>query len=278
MRFLPVSRLYVYLFAAVALVLVFGCQPAMIVDSVITTESCADSIHTMSFVMHSNSSINGASFQGGSPNVIDIVALYHPGGSPTDLTVVTALDNAMKHDQVQEKFRAGVTIQGTVVVSLADFEFFQADWPNLGAPDCDPVHSPQYTITYTPAPGVAAMGASPATLSLEVSDPYPMPITLVDLDLVEVPALLDPSLLDWNNATFNGLPWTSVAPGGAMLAASAPPLDINLPDTATGAAVLCRYISIYNGYEVRGIMQLALESSLPTRSSTWGAVKALFRD
>jgi hypothetical protein len=140
------------------------------------------------------------------------------------------------------------------------------------------VQSPQYTITYTPAPGSLLKAASPASLTLQVSDPYPLPMTLVSLELVESPTVLNASLLDWDNGSFNALPWVPATTGGAILDAASAPLAINLPDTATGAAVLCRAISIYDGMEVRGIIQINLSPPLATKLATWSSVKALYRN
>jgi hypothetical protein len=279
MRFLPVSCLNpnrLILLATTSLVLALGCTQSMQVDTVVTAKSCTDNAHTMTFEMQSNSPITGTIFLGGTPNVLGIAAVY-ANGTSQNMTVVSELDNAMKNDKVEEAFHAYVSITGPVDVSLANLAFYQADWQSIGAPDCAVVQSPEYTITYSPAPGLLALAASPASLSLAVSDPYPLPMTLVALDLVASPAVLDASLLDWDNASFNALPWASAAPGGAILDAASPPLAVNLPDTATGAAVLCRCISIYDGMEVRGIIQISLSPPLATRLATWGAVKALYR-
>lgn len=279
MRTLPFasqSRDRLVLLAAFGLVLALGCTQSMQVDTVVTAKSCTNNAHTMTLELHSNSAINGAIFQGGTPNVLGIAALY-ANGTSQNMTVVSELDNAMKNDKVEEAFHAYASITGPVVVSVANLAFYQADWQSIGAPDCAVVESPQYTITYTPAPGSLLKSASPASLSLQVSDPYPLPLTLVALDLVESPAVLDASLLDWDNSSFNALPWVSAAPGGAILDAASAPLAVNLPDTATGAAVLCRCISIYDGMEVRGIIQVDLTPPLATRLATWGAVKGLYR-
>ena len=280
MRTLPFASLNrdrIVLVAAACLVLALGCQPSMLVDTVVTAKSCTNNAHTMTFELHSNCAINGAIFTGGTPNVLGIRALY-ANGTSQNMTVVSELDNAMKNDKVQEAFHAGVTIHGTVVMSLADLAFYQANWQSIGAPDCAVIQSPRYTVTYVPAPGtLLARAISPASLSLQVSDPYPLPMTLVSLELVESPAVLDPSLLDWDNASFNALPWVSAA-GGAILDAASAPLVVNLPGTATGAAVLCRYISIYDGMELRGIIQVNLTPPLATKLATWSAVKALYRN
>jgi hypothetical protein len=110
-----------------------------------------------------------------------------------------------------------------------------------------------------------------------VTNPNPLPMTLVALDLVESPDVLDASSLDWDDPAFNALPWQAAAPGGVTLDAAAPPLAIDLPGTASGRAILCRFISVYNGMEVRGIMQASAGSPLAVKSSTWGALKALYR-
>src|SRR5262245_20152574 len=276
MRTLRVTCSVLLVIAAAIVVTLLACSPSMIVDTVIDAKSCTNNAHTMTFEMHSNSAINGAIYDGGTPNVLGIRALY-ANGTSQNMTCVTELDNVMKNDKVQLSFHAGVTIQGTFVFSLSDLAFYQADWQSIGAPDCGPIQSPQYTVTYTPAPGSGAVAPAEATLTLAVSDPYPIPMSVVDLDLVQSPVALDRSLLDWDNANFNALPWQSAAPGGAILDAASPPLSINLPVNANGGVVLCRFISVYDGNEVRGIMQVHLDSPLATSTSSWGKVKALYR-
>ena len=117
---------------------------------------------------------------------------------------------------------------------------------------------------------------SPDGLTVEVTNPNALPMSLVQLDFAEAPDALDASSLDWDDPTLNALPWQ--ATGGATLDVGAPPLTVNLPGSATGHAILCRFISVYDGMEVDVIMQANLSPPLATRNITWGGVKTLYRD
>jgi hypothetical protein len=266
------------LIAAAGAVLALACQPAVEVDAVVTARSCTDNAQTMIFELNSSSAMHNFYYLGGSANVLGIPFVYPNNQNPTDWSVVTDLNNVAHNDKVTVKFQTHVDINvQPVTLSLAGISFFKApSSPLPTVPDCAPAQSPTFTITYIQPPPGSQLKA-PASLTLEVSDPNPLPMSLVLLDLVHVPEMLDASVLDWDNADFNALPWQSAIPGGAILDPASPPVVTPLPDGPAGGAVLCRFVSIYDGNEVSGIVQENLSAPLGTKAATWGEVKALFR-
>jgi hypothetical protein len=179
---------------------------------------------------------------------------------------------------VQVKYGSHVVLAPTLTVTLADVAFYRqpaSSFPTV--PDCAVVQSPKFTITQPVPPGNAAP-ASSENLMVEVADPGALPLSIVALDFAEAPGMLPPDQLDWDAPAFNALSWQQEAPGGLVLDAAAPPAVINLPGATSAPAVLCRFISIYDGMEVRGILQVDVAgTALRTAPSTWGAVKALYR-
>lgn len=276
MQFLPVSWLNPnrsILLATTSLILALGCQPGMRIDAVVETRSCTDDAQTMILLMNSTSPILSVGYSGGSPNVLGI-PLSYSDGSTLHTWIMTELNHANLNEKVMVKFYSFVIVANTLTVSLADVAFYKAPWyTNPTVPDCVVAHTPQFTVTQ-PVP--QARIAFSEGVTVEVTNPNPLPMTLVALDLVESPSVLEPSSLDWENPEFNALPWQAAA-GGATLDPAGPPLAINLPGTASGQAILCRFISVYDGMEVRGIMQASAGSPLAAKPITWGGVKALYR-
>jgi hypothetical protein len=248
------------------------------VDAVVSAKSCTDGAHTMIFELNSNSAIHNFYYLGGSSNVLGIPFVYPKSSQTTgDWFVVTDIDNVAKNEKVTVKFQTHADLTNPVNVWLAGVSFFKAGSnPTPTVPDCAPTVSPTFTITYIQPPPGAAQKAT-ASLTLEVSDPNPLPMSIVQLDLVHLPAVVDPTILDADNAEFNALPWQPAFPGGAVLDPASGPMSTPLPDGPAGGAVLCRFTSIYDGDELSGILQINLSTPLGTRLSTWGGVKALFR-
>jgi hypothetical protein len=257
--------------------LALACQPAVEVDAVVSAKSCTDGAHTMIFELNSNSPLHNYFFLGGSSNVLGIPFVYPNNQNPEDWSVVTDLDNVAKNQKVTVKFETHIDVVNPVVVKLANVSFFKAGSnPTPTVPDCSQTQGPTFTITYIqPPPGSAAQKA-PASLTLQVSDPNPLPMSIVQMDLVHVSSMLDASVLDWDSAAFNALPWQPAFPGGAVLDPASGPISTPLPDSPGGGAVLCRFVSIYDGNEVDGIIQENLSVPLATKTATWGNVKALF--
>jgi hypothetical protein len=279
MRFLPVSWINpnrLILLATASLVVALGCEPGMRIDAVVEARSCTDNAQTMILLMNSTSPELGVGFTGGSSNVKGIPQTYSDG-STLHTWIMTELDHVNLNEKVTVKFYSFVIVANTLTVSLADVAFYKSPWYTYPTvPDCAVTHTPQFTVTQ-PVPHRSGAIALSDGVTVEVTNPNPLPMTLVALDLVESPDVLDPSSLDWDAPAFNALPWQAAAPGGATLDAAAPPLAIDLPGTASGRAILCRFISVYDGMEVRGIMQASAGSPLADKPSTWGGVKALYR-
>ena len=279
MRLLPVPRLDLnrsILLVAACLVLALGCQPGMRIDAVVQTKSCTDDANTMVMKLHSTSTFLGYLFDGGTTNVLGIPYAYS-NGNALEAFYLVQLNHVNLNEKVTVKFHAFVILANTLTVSLADVSFHKAAWYTYPTvPDCAVAHTPTFTITQ-PVPHRSAALALSDGVTVEVTNPNPLPMSLVSLEMVESPALLDPASLDWDNPVFNALPWQSAAPGGALLDAAGPPLVVNLPGTMTGQAILCRFVSVYNGMEVDCIMQASPSAALAVKSSSWGAVKALYR-
>jgi hypothetical protein len=276
MRPLRYSPERLLLTGAACAVLALGCGPVMEITASVTAKSCTDNAQTMRFFMQSTSGISAVNFAGGTPNVKGIPYGYSDG-STLHLWILCELLNVNRGDKVTVKMKNYVFVANTLTVSLADVAFFQAPWytyPDI--PDCAGVHTPQFTITQPVPNHGAAHATSSDGLTVQVTNPNALPMSLVQLDFAEAPDALDAALLDWDNPTLNALPWQ--ATGGATLDVGAPPLTVDLPGSAAGHAILCRYISVYDGMEVDVIMQANLSPPLATKNSTWGGVKALYRD
>lgn len=256
----------------VCLVLALGCTQTMYIEASLEAHSCTDDAQTMSFVMNSTSLPINYLFLGGTPNVLGIPSLV---GNPG--TFYVALDHANKGDKVQVKYGSHVVLAPTLTVTLADVSFYKATadlYPTV--PDCAVIQTPKFTITQ-PVPQGNAAAVAPDNLVVEVTDPGALPLTLVDLDFAEAPGLLPADQLDWNAPALNALSWQAEAPGGLVLDAASAPAVINLPGATSAPAVLCRFISVYDGMEVRGILQVdVVGATLETTPSTWGAVKSLY--
>jgi hypothetical protein len=260
--------------------LALACQPAVQIDAVVTARSCTDDAQTMKMEFLSNTPVHNFIFEGGSANVLGIPAIQPNGNNTGDTFVITDLANVKKSDKVSVEFKCAVDVHNPMVMQLANVTFFK-DPSNLNptVPDCAVAQTPTFTILWESQPLPGSMASSPASsLSLEVSDPNPLPITLLQLELAHIPVALDPSLLSEDNPVLSALPWQSVIAGGALLDPAGPPVSSQFPNVMADGAVLCRFISVYDGNEVSGIMQANLSAPLAAKLSTWGGVKSLFRD
>lgn len=258
--------------AGALVLLACGCSltPPMAIQCVLATKSCTDDAKTMTFRMQSSSPILTVTYLGGTPNVVGIPIAYS-GGSTLDIHVVTDLNDADFGEPVAVKFASYVNVANYLTVSLSDVAFFKLpSYANPEIPDCAVIQAPWFKIHSDVSNG----------LTLDVSNASALPLTLVSLDLVELPDLLPVSALDWDDPVFNALPWQPAVPaGGTVLDGASPPIMVDLPDAAAGGpAILCRFISIYDGQEIRGIMQANLDTPLATKATTWGKVKALYRN
>jgi hypothetical protein len=275
---LPVERLLLIAGACTSLAL--ACQPAVQIDAVVTARSCTDDARTMKMEFLSNTPVHNFIFQGGSANVLGIPAIQPNGNNTGDTFVITDLANIKNNDKVSVEFKCAVDVHNPMVMQLANVAFIKEPTNlNPTLPDCADSQTPLYVSLWESSPLPGSMPSSPASsLSLEVSDPNPLPITLLRLELAHIPVALDPSLLSEDNPALNALPWQSVIAGGALLDPAGPPLTTQFPNVMADGAVLCRFVSVYDGNEVSGIMQANLSAPLAAKLSTWGGVKSLFRD
>ena len=264
-------------------VLALGCAPAIQIDAVVTGKSCVNGAQTMKMELLSNTPVHNFIFEGGSSNVLGIPAVQPNGNNTMDTFVVTDLDNVNKNEKVSVEFKCAVDVHNPMVVQLANLTFFkQPSNLNPTVPDCTVTQTPTFTILWqsTPppvAPQTARKSDRPS-FTLQVSDANPLPMSLVQLDLVHIPAALDPSSLSDDNQALNALPWQPAVVGGALLDPAGPPVSTPLPDDGSDGAVLCRFTSSYDGNDVSGILQINLSAPLATRVASWGNVKALFRN
>src|SRR5262249_54263051 len=154
-----------------------ACQPAVEVDAVISAKSCTDGAHTMIFELLSTSAIHNFQFLGGSSNVLGIPFVFPKSSQNTgDWFVVTDLDNVAKNQKATVKFLTHVDVVSPIVLNLGNVSFFKAGSnPTPTVPDCSPTQSPTFTITYIQPPPAGAAQKTEPSLTLQVSDPNPLP-------------------------------------------------------------------------------------------------------
>jgi hypothetical protein len=279
---LPVERLL--LIAGACSCLAFAaCQPAVQIEALVITHSCTDDARTMRMEFFSNTPVHNFIYVTGTANVIADPAVRPNGNNTSDTFVVTDLTTGVKaNDEVSMVFKFAADLHNPMVVQLGNVAFFKetSDLIDLNTvPDCTLAQTPQLQVLWQSGPTqVSAEKMSLANLTLQLSDPNPLPMSLLQFDLVHIPAPLDASALSEGNPALAALPWQPAAPVGAVLDPAGPPVSTPLPGDIVGGAVLCRFVSIYDGHEVNGIVQIDLSAPLATKLSTWGGVKSLFRD
>jgi hypothetical protein len=252
--------------ACVLLAGVAACTLPMIeVQQVIETRSCTDDAVAMTVLVETGGVVTSVNYEGGSANVLGI-PLVMPAANTVFL--VADLDDADMGEAVTLKYSARVLAPGVVEVGVTDIEFYKASWFDGAPPDCAPSNGPEFQIALSPL----------GDLNMHLKNPGPDQLTIVMLELAET-NLLPPSSLDWDDPAFNALSWHAAVPGGTMLDSGAPPMEIDLPDVLTsGGAAVCRFITVCNGQELRGIMQADLTGQpIDAAPATWGQIKALYR-
>lgn len=250
-------------------VFVLGCSHTPITtQQSLELHSCVDGARSVRFVAAVGPMVSTADAQAGSSNIIGTPDIQFLGFG---VQVTAELDNVPLGDPVTFQLSA-TTLGYEVSVDVEDVSFYTVPPDQIPPePECTPSSSPEFTLANETALGLG--------LVLQVSNPTSQPMTLSMLELARSPDVIPPSSLDWANPDFNALPWQPAVGGSTPLDGAAPPLMIDLPDDALGAhAALCRFASVSAGMEMRGIVQAALvEVPLRTQSTTWGAVKALYR-
>jgi hypothetical protein len=252
-------------------VFALGCSgPSVPVETDVNVEatSCVDSALAMSFDIVSTGSMLPATYQYGSPNVIPIPVISGGGSS---FHVLAALDTVAAGDAVSMVFTAGAF--PNAAISIQNIQFYTVPPANIHFPACPP----EQGVVIATGDGGPGLG-----FHMEVSNPGADPLFIDQMELAETPDLLPPSEVRWGGSDFEGLSWNAPIAPGMVLPPGTPPMVIDLPDVpspgTTGA--LIRYaMHSSSGMEQRVIVQVDLFGSpVKTQSSTWGAVKALYRD
>jgi hypothetical protein len=248
-------------------VFALGCGKTPITtEESIEVKSCINGARSVRLLFALAPLVTAADAQAGSSNIIGTPDVQFLG---PEVQITAELDNVPFGDPVTLLISA-TTLGFDTSVSVEEVAFYTVPPDQIPAdPDCTPSASPEFALANEPALG----------LVLHVSNPTAQPMSLTMLEFTRSPTVLPALSLDWTNPEFNALPWEPAIGGSTPLDAAAPPLEIDLPDDALGAhASLCRFASVFGGAEMRGIFQATLvEEPLPAQSSTWGAVKALYR-
>jgi hypothetical protein len=251
-------------------VFALGCStPPISTQETLELHSCVDGARSVRFMAEIGPMVTTADAQAGTSNIIGTPDVQFLGFG---VQVTAELDNVPLGDPVT--FLLSATALGyEISVTVTDVAFYTVPPDEIPSePECTPASSPEFTLANDT---VLGMG-----LVLNVSNPSSQPMMLTVLDLTESLNPLPPSSLDWTNPDFNALPWHTAVGGGTSLDPAAPPLVIDLPDVPSGAeAALLRFTSFSDGGPVRGIVQASLvEGTVATTPTTWGAVKALYRN
>ena len=255
------------LLASAFLALTAGCtRPIYTIDSVIAARSCVNDARAIRFLVDTGGA-SSVTWEGGSANIVGDPSIADLG--PGILEVTAELDSVPIGDEVTLHF----SLVGVFPASgqVSDIAFYTVPPPGLPqTPDCAPGGTPDFTLLNDVHLG----------LTLQVSNPSPRPMTLALLQLAEVPGLLPKPMLDWSDPTFNALPWQTALPGNTPLDFQAPPQVIELPGQAGPATqgTLLRFISIVEGEEFRGIVQVDLNGIVAAQPTTWSAVKSKYRN
>jgi len=258
------------LLGSLGLALAAGCSnPPHVTPDTITTRSCVNGARSLHFTLYYTAPyISSVEAESNSANVLGTPFVV--GVLPGVFEVTADLDSIALGEEVTLGFVA--TALGVLELSVSDIEFYSVPSDQLPAdPDCTAGPSPIFEVALDVVHGVV----------LDVSNGSLQPMTMQSLELVESPELLSAPMLDWSNPDFNALPWQPALGAGTPLDPLAPPLVIDLPDEAqpTTRAVLCRFVSLSQGNEMRGIVEVDLAGGpLRARTATLGEVKALYRN
>lgn len=266
---LPHSLRRTLLYTGVALVFALGCNTGVPsqVDVAVEAESCIDGALSMTFTVASTQALFLPQYQYGSPNIIGIPTMV-PG---TNSFFVTAdLDTLALGEVVSMNFGAAAQLNASI--GAQNIEFYAVPAAQLPQPSgCPPTQGP--VIGTGDLPGLG--------FHLTISNPTPEPITLDQLELAETSTILPSTMIGWGNPVLESLAWQSPLAPGTMLMPGTPPLVVDLPDVSLPAThgTLLRYASTHNGQMHRAIVQADLVGGTVTITpTTWGAVKALYRD
>lgn len=252
--------------ASIVLPIFAACElPVIEVQEVIETRSCTDDAVAMQVFVESSGLVNNVTFDGGSSNVLGVPVLVGGGGG---IFIVAELNSVDTGELVALRYTADLTMFNPLTLTTSQIDFFKTPWDGSNPPDCNGTEAPNFTLSTNAL----------FDLSLRVTNPGSLPLTLVMLELAEASDDLPNESLAWDDPDFNSLSWHAAVTGGTTLDPAGLPIEIDLPDASSvGSFVLCRCISIYDGLEVRGIIQADVKGApVSVQSMTWGAVKALY--
>lgn len=253
--------------AGLAAVLALGCNSGpMSADIVIEEPSCVEGALSMTFTVTSSNTVALANYVIGSAHVIGTPAIIQGANS---FDVIAALNPTAINDVVTMKFSAIVSMNGALSVSNVQFYTVPpAQIPEI--PECPPTHGP--VIGTDDLPGLGAV--------LTIANPSPVPIMLNTLQIAEATVVLPPQLLEWGYFDSGTIPYVNAVPSMTLLLSGSPPIIVDLPDAPSPGtqATLMRYDATYGGANHRVIVQGDLVSGpVRTQMTTWGAVKALYK-
>jgi hypothetical protein len=251
----------------VGVVFALGCNSGpMQMDITVEEPACVGGALSMTFTVLGSNPISLVTYQGGSADIVGTPTII-PGTNNFD--VVAELNGVPINQHVTLKF-SGISSMNASF-SIQNVQFYTVPPAQLPQqPECPPAHGP--VIGTNDQPGLGTV--------LEVSNPTPVPIQMLMLELVESPAVLSNSEMEWGHPTLEALPWAAPIAPGTMLPPGSPPMVIDLPDALAPSthATLLRYMAAYNGATHRAIVQGDVTNgSVATEPSTWGKVKALYR-
>jgi hypothetical protein len=259
------------LYIGLGAVFALGCSgPSLPVTTDVNVEgtSCADSVKSMSFDVVSSNSLFLGTFLYGSNNVVPVPTVTNPNSQT--LHIATDLTNVNSGDAVSMIFQAAAFPNASISIqNMMWYTVPKAQQP--ASPACPPEHGP--VIGTSDSPGIG--------FHMEVSNPSPDPIVLPNgIEMAQTPTLYPPVELRRGGAN-EACDWHVVCPSGIVVAPGSPPMTFDLPDTpdASTQGVLLRYTSSEGGEDHYVVLQVDLTGGpVKTEPTTWGKVKALYRD
>jgi hypothetical protein len=244
-------------------------------------ESCIEGAQSMKLDIATSPSIAFASIASTSSNVNDAVI---ESTAPGQFTVVAHFNSLALHEVVELTLECGTLGSPPQEAAVSNVVFYSTPEPGSEDP-CPPSGTPTVTVLD------AICGPT-----IELSNTHnPAPIYVPLVQLATAPEALAESHLHWGDAELEALPWcTQFTSEFVLINPFTDVFSVCLNDanavcgSATAAAqdgpepgaVLLRFDSLYNGLHHRGIVQIDLFTghTLQTEATSWGRVKALYRN
>jgi hypothetical protein len=266
----------------VVLGLALACeQPKLAFD--FEVESCIDGAESVQFDFSTNGCVVTPVIQEVSNNVVSVD--IQPAG-PDHFVVTAELGHIALHETVDFTFECAGAALGTQELNATVFNiaFYPTPAPGPESP-CPMSGTPTFAVRDEP-------GCGPL---LELSNQHnPAPVYVPSVQIAEAPAALPSGDLHWGAPDLEALDWCRVFTHEFVLinpfdnvftvclnSARAECSGGNaLSDGPPPGAVFVRFVSYYSGLRHRGIIQVDLASgtTVTVEESTWGKVKALYRN